>query len=167
MSVKVLDSPDRLRDTLIHEMCHAASWVITGYKDGHGPIWKDWARRCTARFPELPLVSRCHTYKIRTKYSYQCMSCGYSVNRHSKSIDLNRFRCGRCGGNFQLFLNKIAGVTSDTPGRRTVSTPATPARNKFAAFVKDNYKYVRKEGVAHADAMKELGKMFAATKIQT
>ena len=28
LSTKVLDSPDRLRDTLIHEMCHAAAWVI-------------------------------------------------------------------------------------------------------------------------------------------
>lgn len=28
LSTKVLDSSDRLRDTLIHEMCHAAAWVI-------------------------------------------------------------------------------------------------------------------------------------------
>ena len=33
---------DRLRDTLIHEMCHAAAWVISGIKAGHGPIWKSW-----------------------------------------------------------------------------------------------------------------------------
>ena len=28
LSSKVLDSSDRLRDTLIHEMCHAAAWVV-------------------------------------------------------------------------------------------------------------------------------------------
>ena len=28
LSTKVLDAPDRLRDTLIHEMCHAAAWVV-------------------------------------------------------------------------------------------------------------------------------------------
>ena len=28
LSTKVLDSSDRLRDTLIHEMCHAAAWVV-------------------------------------------------------------------------------------------------------------------------------------------
>ena len=33
---------DRLRDTLIHEMCHAASWIISGVKAGHGPVWKKW-----------------------------------------------------------------------------------------------------------------------------
>ena len=30
LASKVIDSPDRLRDTLIHEMCHAATWVISG-----------------------------------------------------------------------------------------------------------------------------------------
>ena len=29
---QVIDSADRLRDTLIHEMCHAASWVVSGYR---------------------------------------------------------------------------------------------------------------------------------------
>ena len=28
LSPKVLDSSDRLRDTLIHEMCHAAAWIV-------------------------------------------------------------------------------------------------------------------------------------------
>ena len=72
---QVLDSPDRLRDTLVHEMCHAASWIISGYRDGHGPIWKNWATRAMNRFPELPVIARCHSYEIRTKYVYRCQSC--------------------------------------------------------------------------------------------
>ena len=71
-----MDSPDRLRDTLVHEMCHAASWIISGYKDGHGPIWKNWAHRAENRFPELPVIKRCHSYEIRTKYVYRCQTCG-------------------------------------------------------------------------------------------
>ena len=71
LSSKVLDSPDRLRDTLIHEMCHAAAWIISGYPDGHGPLFKDWARRAMAAFPELPVIARCHNYVIRTKYTYR------------------------------------------------------------------------------------------------
>ena len=39
---QVIDVPERLRDTLIHEMCHAAAWIISGYKDGHGRLWKAW-----------------------------------------------------------------------------------------------------------------------------
>ena len=34
---------DRLRDTLIHEMCHAATWLIDGNRrDQHGPCWQSW-----------------------------------------------------------------------------------------------------------------------------
>ena len=73
--LQVLDSPNRLRDTLVHEMCHAAAWTISGYKDGHGVIWKNWAGRAMKRFPELPIIGRCHSYKIRTKYVYRCSFC--------------------------------------------------------------------------------------------
>ena len=83
-----------MRDTLIHEMCHAASWVISGYRDGHGPLWKHWAKECMVRFPELPLIARCHSYAIRTKYTYKCEKCGYQIGRHSKSLDTERKVCG-------------------------------------------------------------------------
>lgn len=39
---QILDTPDRLRDTLVHEMCHAAAWLINDVSDGHGPFWKAW-----------------------------------------------------------------------------------------------------------------------------
>ena len=42
LSTKVLDSPARLRCTFIHELCHACSWIISGYKDGHGKLFKAW-----------------------------------------------------------------------------------------------------------------------------
>jgi hypothetical protein len=42
LSVKVLDSADRLRDTLVHEMCHAMSWIVSECNGGHGPVWKRW-----------------------------------------------------------------------------------------------------------------------------
>ncbi len=84
--------------------------------------------RCRHRFPELPLIDRCHSYAIRTKYSYRCANgCPFSVNRHSKSLDTARFVCPRCHGRLELFLNKLAGAASATPGRRVLSTPATPA----------------------------------------
>ena len=40
--LKVCDTADRLRDTLIHEMCHAAVWILNGVKNGHGQIWNAW-----------------------------------------------------------------------------------------------------------------------------
>ena len=41
LSIKVLDRPYRVACTLLHEMCHAAAWVINGNrKPPHGAIWK-------------------------------------------------------------------------------------------------------------------------------
>ena len=101
LSTKVLDSADRLRDTLIHEMCHAASWIVSAY-NGHGSHWIQWTEKAMKRFPELPKIDRCHSYKINCRYQYKCVNCGYTVGRHTKSLDTNRKMCGHCHGNFEL-----------------------------------------------------------------
>lgn len=41
LSEKVVTSADRLRCTLIHEMCHAATWMFNE-ENGHGATWKKW-----------------------------------------------------------------------------------------------------------------------------
>lgn len=41
LSAKVITDTDRLRCTLIHELCHAATWIFNGEK-GHGTVWKQW-----------------------------------------------------------------------------------------------------------------------------
>ena len=74
---------------MVHEMCHAASWIISGYKDGHGPIWKNWAARAMKRFPELPVIARCHSYEIRTKYVYRCQGCAYGKTQVFMIILIN------------------------------------------------------------------------------
>ena len=34
---------ERLKNTLIHEMCHAAVWIVDGIKDGgHRRHWRAW-----------------------------------------------------------------------------------------------------------------------------
>ena len=42
LSSKVIDSAGRLCDTLIHELCHAATFIINQAKEAHGPIWQSW-----------------------------------------------------------------------------------------------------------------------------
>jgi len=37
-----LNVVDRLRDTLIHELCHAMVWIEHNVIDGHGNLWKYW-----------------------------------------------------------------------------------------------------------------------------
>ncbi|KAL0269412.1 UNVERIFIED_CONTAM: hypothetical protein PYX00_007155 [Menopon gallinae] len=163
-STKIIDRADRLRDTLIHELCHAASWVIDGVLDGHGSVWTKWAHKAMERFPELPAIKRCHNYEIASKYTYKCTGCGYSINRHSKSINIERKRCGYCFGVLQLFINKKKRGKGEVP--EFDSTRTLPAPNNFALFVKENYQNVKstKKDAKHAEIMKILSQKYALTK---
>ena len=169
LSTKVIDSGDRLRDTLIHEMCHAASWIISGYRDGHGPLWRTWAEKAMGRFPELPVIDRCHSYQINTKYTYRCVQCGYSIGRHSKSLDTERKVCGHCHGRFQLVTNTGAGAgasQSSQPGSSQTPGGKVRAPTPFANFVKENYRHHRTTGVSHGEVMKILSAKFSETKLK-
>ena len=126
---------------------------------------KSWGRKAMKRFPELPLIANCHTYKIRTRFVYECIKCGYRYGRHSKSVDTDRKRCGRCKGQLQLLVaSKQNGKYELQPDATDLKTPAkTP--NAFALFVKENYKHCRTPGSSHKDAMALLSQKFAATKL--
>ena len=44
LATKVIDNEERLRSTLLHEMCHAAAWLVDGvHKPPHGKFFKKWA----------------------------------------------------------------------------------------------------------------------------
>ncbi|XP_073958744.1 uncharacterized protein [Choristoneura fumiferana] len=159
LSCKVLDTPMRVRDTLIHELCHAATWLLDAeLRAGHGPLWKKWASRALQAIPELGEISRCHNLEIHFKYTYKCTKCGYSIQRHSKSIDVTKKCCGYCRGTFEVIVNKKNkdGVVVSTPARKG-------GPNEFALFVKENYSSA-KDGKTHAQVMKLLGEQFSAKK---
>lgn len=42
LSTKVVDSAERVRDTLVHELCHAATWMVNNVHNGHGVYWRGW-----------------------------------------------------------------------------------------------------------------------------
>uniref|UniRef100_S4RD99 SprT-like domain-containing protein n=1 Tax=Petromyzon marinus TaxID=7757 RepID=S4RD99_PETMA len=158
LSVKVCDNPERLRDTLVHEMCHAATWLINGQRDGHGRLWQLYARTATLVHPELPTVSRCHTYNITFKYRYECTRCKNSIGRHSKSLDTERFVCALCQGRFVLL-----------PPEGRDGTPVTSrALTPFTRFVKEQYGTTRsaRPDSSHADIMRILGEQFSKTRLQ-
>ncbi|XP_067404019.1 germ cell nuclear acidic protein isoform X2 [Emydura macquarii macquarii] len=152
LSEKVCDSADRLRDTLIHEICHAATWVINGIRDGHGQFWRFYAKKSTAVHPELPVVTRCHSYEIKYKFTYKCSLCKTTIGRHSKSLDTERFVCALCKG--QLVLCQ--------PTQKD-GTPARAQLTPFAKYVKENYGSTKKEqhGLSHAAVMQKLSVEFA------
>ncbi|XP_039109303.1 acidic repeat-containing protein [Hyaena hyaena] len=152
ISVKVCDSADRLRDTLIHEVCHAASWLIDGVRDSHGDSWRFYAKKSNLVHPELPLVTRCHNYKINYKIHYECTQCKARVGRYTKSLKTDRFLCTRCKGTLVML-----------PPTRKDGTPLAPHVRPFAKYVQENYRLVRKsaEGLTHGAVMKQLSKDYA------
>ena len=44
LSSKVVDNPERLCKTLLHELCHAAAWIKCGVRDGHGFFFRYFAQ---------------------------------------------------------------------------------------------------------------------------
>lgn len=136
---KVIDSEDRLVNTLAHEFCHLANFMVSGVRDQpHGASFKAWAAKATACLatarpaaegdeqdeePDRRVrpswrackVTTKHSYEIEWKYLWTCAGreqsaamtflnvqaaegCGAEYGRHSKSIDTERMRCGRCKG---------------------------------------------------------------------
>jgi len=69
---------ERCRDTLLHELCHAAVSLIDNVMDeGHGPLWRKWTRKAERCYPYLPAISVKHTYDIAYKFIYRCIKCHY------------------------------------------------------------------------------------------
>ncbi|KAB1253289.1 Acidic repeat-containing protein [Camelus dromedarius] len=155
ISLKVCDSADRLRDTLIHEICHAASWLLDGIRDSHGDAWKYYARKSNMVHPELPKVTRCHNYEINYRIVYECTKCKSRIGRYTRSLNTDRFICAQCRGPLVML-----------PQTRKDGTPIQPHVRPFAKYVKENYRIVQRqtEGISHGDVMRKLSKDFAAKK---
>lgn len=158
LSEKVLTSADRLRCTLIHEMCHAAAWLVDGEKKGHAGHWKRWTERAVKELPELPRITVRHDYNIEYKYTYQCKKCLAKSEMHSRTKKAETIRCRFCHGDIEILLNKRTktGEVFKTPVR---------AASGFALFVKENYKKLKNPQLKHADVMKLLSQNFAEMKV--
>lgn len=119
-------------------------------------------------------------YKTKSKFIY------FSFGRHSKSLNLEKKRCGFCHGEFELIVNKINNNPPTTSNNLPIvytdplkelynlkdiqKEPIAPKRpSKFALFVKDNYGRVKQKNplLKHGEIMKLLGSQFATTKILT
>jgi hypothetical protein len=70
LSTKVIDDEERLRSTLLHEMCHAAQWLVDGvHKPPHGAIFKKWASKSMSKIRDVE-VTTTHNYQIAYKFAW-------------------------------------------------------------------------------------------------
>ncbi len=107
VSSRILDRPELLRQTLIHELLH----TCRGCRD-HGTRWKAYAQRVndawglsierTVKAQEALAPLR----EEKVRYILECTVCGakYPRSRMSKAVKLpQRYQC-RCGGKLQRIL---------------------------------------------------------------
>ena len=97
LSEKVIVNQHRLESTLLHELCHAAAFLIDNEMDPpHGTAFRRWADR--AEDTTGIAVSTCHSYDIHTPHKFECTNpdCNVTYGRHSKrGFDIDRFVCGK------------------------------------------------------------------------
>lgn len=84
----------RLKNTLLHEMCHVATRLLDDFeRDHHGPMFKKWAAVVHRRVPEITITTY-HTYEAHKPFIYQCTGekCKTKFKRHSKKgIDVTKY----------------------------------------------------------------------------
>lgn len=173
LATKVIDDEDRLLNVLAHEFCHLANFMVSGIKDQpHGKSFKQWGAKATKAFGSRGVeVTTKHTYAIDYKYVWVCGGwdgCGTEFKRHSKSIDVQRHRCGVCKGDLIQVkpVPRGAGKSTATPpepGKKSEK----PAVTGYAAYVKLHFASVKKglpPGSSHKDAMQALSRKYQAEK---
>lgn len=156
LSIKVLDEDEKLRSTLIHEMCHAAAWLLDKVdRPPHGKEFKKWGRKCEKLYPDIE-VSTCHSYEIDYKFRWACTNevCGKIYGRHSKSIDPAVHACGACKSAL-VFLEKLK--KDGTPYKAR-------SASAFQVFMQREFAKIKGEmpGKAHGEVMKVVAERYRA-----
>ena len=143
LSMKVIDEHHRLRHTLLHEMCHAAQWLVDDkINPPHGVLFKKWANHAMDKI-QGAIVTTTHNYAIQYKHAWSCTTekCGALFQRQSKSIDVNTQVCGKCKG-------RLVEINVPQKGASKATVDRTPKKKKplsgYALFVKENSAKVRK-----------------------
>ncbi|KAI6045031.1 SprT-like family-domain-containing protein [Pisolithus marmoratus] len=112
LATKILDCNERIHNTLSHEMCHLACWIISNSpREGHGRLFKSWASKVMCKYPHIQVSTR-HNYQITYPYQWKCTLCSKVYGRYSKSIKPEECTCGACkaGKLIPLFAQRTTGA---------------------------------------------------------
>jgi predicted SprT family Zn-dependent metalloprotease len=148
LSSKLLDRESRLRCTLMHELCHAAAWIVDGVNSPpHGKAFRRWGDRAERLVPGIK-VSTTHTYEIEHKHAWKCknQACGQVYRRMKRIIDVNRHCCGVCKGRLSEIVNQQR-VTEEA----SIPKPKAPL-TAYQRFVQEQAPIVRRQLEAQASA---------------
>ncbi|KAH7825621.1 putative HMG box protein [Monocercomonoides exilis] len=176
LSTKVITNFDSLVSTMAHEMCHLAKSFIDKEHDTrhHGQTFRKWGRRTKSRIGVE--VSTYHHYEIQYKYQWKCEICGQMYRRHSKSIDVEKVRCGVCSGKLVFIptqkkekAKSSTHMENDENSKNQTENEENVRNQKlnpFMEFVKRNREDFKTKhpGLSGKEMMKELGILYRQSK---
>lgn len=152
LATKIISSEHRLLNTVAHEFCHLATYVVSGVKNNpHGKEFRSWGAKVERVFGDRGIeVTTKHKYEIEYKYVWECVECGHEFKRHSKSIDVEGHKCGVCKGRLVQTKPAVRG------GKVT----------EYQSFIKEKFASVKKEnpGAGHGAVMEMLGRLYREQK---
>lgn len=121
LAERLITNEYRLLNTLTHEYCHLANFMISKVRGKpHGDSFQRWGRSCAEAMKNHPLyggqihVTTKHSYSIVYKYVWSCVGCKAQYGRHSKSINTLRARCGVCRGTLEQVKPKPRKASKKT-----------------------------------------------------
>ncbi|GAB1517876.1 hypothetical protein RhiTH_000931 [Rhizoctonia solani] len=128
--------PERIKNTLSHEMCHLAAWIFDSeMKPPHGPAFKRWSKRIMKAGPDISISVSAFLFSGLTYW--QLIPPGLHMNR-----PVIRMR-----------------YPTNTNGN-------VPQKNVEEHYLKLHMKEFKaaNPGIQHGEVMKRLGEMFRAEK---
>ncbi|KAH8279902.1 hypothetical protein KR054_010419 [Drosophila jambulina] len=142
--------PDSLIKPLLHEMCHAAAFVLNR-ETGHGENCRQWARRASQQLMELTLIEACDA-----RYKYVCSMCGrgsYGLVDFAATKDM--LRCHHC--QFEVVVEPWSAYDGIRPDTRMT---------KFKSFIFDKYQdfVEQEESSSHSSKMRFLNQQYLKMK---
>eukprot|EP01034_Spumella_vulgaris_P025012 gene25011-31416_t len=158
LSLKVIDNHDRLVSTLLHELCHAAVWIVDGAQGGHGSEFFRWGNKVTKRYPHVP-VSRCHAYEIHKKHHFRCSNeaCASKWSAHTKKgVNIEKNVCGKCKS--KILYVGIVSADGEVAKKREASG--------FSLYVKSHFASTKKKFrlTTQSEVMKQLAVLYKQDK---
>lgn len=103
LSTVILDTPEKLRLTLLHEYAHLLAFERHGRKAAnHGIYWKQ-AMLDLGLEPRVRHTYECARNKPRQTVRYRCQRCGAQIERSRKLPRNRRYVHANCGGGLRLF----------------------------------------------------------------
>jgi predicted SprT family Zn-dependent metalloprotease len=114
LSTLILDTPEKLRLTLLHEYAHLLAVERHGRKAAnHGVYWKQ-AMIDLGLEPKIRHNYECARNTARQRVTYRCQKCGAHIERSRRLPRNRRYVHARCGGGLRLFSVQSATIEAQS-----------------------------------------------------